>query len=79
MYGEKIDVENLPEEVKKLLTSKMGEWSVDLNNIDPTKDQEIEFKYNIVNPETARNYIIMILAILAVTILLKRQRKLVNR
>ena len=73
LYGEKIDVENLPEEVKKLLTSKMGEWSVDLYNLDPTKDQEIEFKYNIVNPETARNYIIMILAILAVTILLKRQ------
>ena len=46
---------------------------MDLNNIDPTKDQEIEFRYNIINPETARNYIIMILAILAVTILLKRQ------
>ena len=73
LYGEKIEVDSLPEEVKKLLTSKMGEWSVDLNNIDPTKDQEIEFRYNIINPETARNYIIMILAILAVTILLKRQ------
>ncbi|MBR1936927.1 MAG: hypothetical protein IJ842_04455 [Bacilli bacterium] len=72
-YGEKIEVYSLPEEVKKLLTSKMGEWSVDLNNIDPTKDQEIEFRYNIINPETTKNYIIMILAILAVTILLKRQ------
>ena len=74
LYGEKIDVENLPEEVKKLLTSKMGEWSVDLYNLDPTKDQEIEFKYNIVNPETARNYIIMLFTILAVVIFLKKKK-----
>ncbi|MBR1937146.1 MAG: hypothetical protein IJ842_05580 [Bacilli bacterium] len=79
LYGEKIEVDSLPEEVKKLLTSKMGEWSVDLNNLDPTKDQQIEFRYNIINPETARNYIILIFVTLTVVLLLKRQRKLVNR
>ena len=74
-YGEKIDVENLPEEVKKLLTSKMGEWSVDLNNIDPTKDQEIEFRYNIINPETATNFILLTIVVSLAIITIYKTRK----
>ena len=74
-YGEKIEVDSLPEEVKKLLTSKMGEWSVDLNNIDPTKDQEIEFKYNIINPETATNFILLTIVVSLAIITIYKTRK----
>ena len=81
LYGEKIDVENLPEEVKKLLTSKMGEWSVDLYNLDPTKDQEIEFRYNIVNPETATNFILLtsILTLIIIMIYKTRKKELIKQ
>ena len=74
-YGEKIEVDSLPEEVKKLLTSKMGEWSVDLNNLDPTKDQEIEFRYNIINPETATNFILLTIVVSLTLITIYKTRK----
>ena len=50
----------MPKQVQELLPSKMGSWSVDLNNLDTTKDLDIEFRYDLINPETKRNLVLII-------------------
>ena len=79
LYGEPLEIENLPKEVQELLTSKMGSWSMDLNNLDTTKDLDIEFKYDLINPETKRNLIlIMIISIITFFSLRLIRREKVN-
>ena len=79
LYGEPLEVENLPKEVQELLTSKMGSWSMDLNNLDTTKDLDIEFKYDLINPETKRNLLVLfIITIISVVVFTKIKIKHVN-
>lgn len=74
MYGEKIEVEKLPDQVKELLSSKMGSWSMDLNNLDPTKDLKVEFKYNIINPSTSNKIILSSVFILVLIVVLRNKK-----
>ena len=79
LYGEPLEVENLPKEVQELLTSKMGSWSMDLNNLDTTQDLDIEFKYDLINPETKRNLLVLfIITIISVVVFTKIKIKHVN-
>ena len=76
LYGESLNIDELPEKVRELVNSKLGNWSIDLNNLDTTKDLEIEFKYDlrnqdtnnkqILNPETG-DYLFSLLIILDIT------------
>ena len=79
LYGEPLEIENLPKEVQELLTSKMGSWSMDLNNLDTTKDLDIEFKYDLINPETKRNLLVLfIITIISIVVFTKIKTKHVN-
>ena len=81
LYGESIEIENLPETLKKLLDSKMGTWSKDLRKLDLTKDIDIEFKYDIVNPETHILFIVQIifLLILFISIFIVNKRSRIKK
>ena len=78
LYGEKIEVEKLPDQVKELLSSKMGVWSMDLNNLDPTKDLEIEFKYDLINPDTS-NKIVLLLVFVVILVVVLRNKKIYKK
>ena len=78
LYGEKIEVEKLPDQVKELLSSKMGAWSMDLNNLDPTKDLEIEFKYDLINPNTS-NKIVLLLVFVVILVVVLRNKKIYKK
>ena len=79
LYGEPLEIENLPKEVQELLTSKMGSWSTDLNNLDTTQDLDIEFKYDLINPETKRNLLILfVIIVISIVVFTKIKIKHVN-
>ena len=79
LYGEPLEIENLPKEVQELLTSKMGSWSMDLNNLDTTQDLDIEFKYDLINPETKRNLLILfVIIVISIVVFTKIKTKHVN-
>ena len=79
LYGEPLEIEDLPKEVQELLTSKMGSWSMDLNNLDTTQDLDIEFKYDLINPETKRNLLILFaIIVISIVVFTKIKIKHVN-